>query len=108
MSHQVLGIRRDIQIGVTGLEEIIQNVQVILTTKVGSVPLDRDFGTSWTLVDLPQPRAQAELVAEIVEKVERYEPRVKVRRVDFIEYSRSDTAEGKLVPRLNIEILEAE
>lgn len=42
-------------------DEIIQNVQCILGTVKGSVPLNRDFGTSIDSVDLPQPMAMMQL-----------------------------------------------
>lgn len=85
----------------SSVAEIVQNVKTIVGTVVGTVPLDRDFGVDSSLVDLPMPVARAKLAAELIEKVERYEPRVKVRSVAF-----SGDADGRLTPRLEVDILE--
>ncbi|HID22654.1 MAG TPA: hypothetical protein EYP14_09665 [Planctomycetaceae bacterium] len=95
----------DLVIGAEGVAEIVQNVKTILATPVGSVPLDRDFGTSWMLVDQPTTRVQAELSAEIVEKVERYEPRVRVTEVSFVSLP-EEAREGRLIPRVRIALRE--
>ncbi len=95
----------DLEIGAEGVAEIVQNVKMILATPVGSVPLDRDFGTSWMLVDQPTSRVQAELSAEIVEKVERYEPRVRVTEVSFVRLP-EEAQEGRLIPRVRIALQE--
>lgn len=63
------------------LEEVLQNVRTILTTRKGSVPMDRAFGIDGDVVDLPSAVAQAKLASEIVATVSEYEPRAKVERV---------------------------
>lgn len=85
----------------SSVTEIVQNVKTIVSTAVGTVPLDRDFGVDSGLVDLPMPVARARLAAELIEKVKRYEPRVKVQRVTF-----SGDADGRLTPHLEVDILE--
>lgn len=81
------------------IEEILQNVNTILTTLEGSVPFDRDFGLSAELLDLPINEAESLYVVEVVTKVRKYEPRVAVEHVNF----RGD-AEGKLIPRVVLRI----
>lgn len=61
--------------------EILQNVKTILTTRKGSVPMDREFGIDGDIVDLPSAMAQARFTAEIVAAVSKYEPRARVSRV---------------------------
>jgi hypothetical protein len=95
---------REITIGAQGLEAIAQNVRMILTTPKGSVPLDRDFGVSWMVVDRPSPKARAELVAEIFDQVRRYEPRVRVTEIDWQETG-ADNMDGRLRPSVRLEIL---
>jgi len=95
----------EIKIGAEGIDEIIQNVRIILTTPVGTVPLDRDFGVSWMFIDQPTPKAIASAKSEIVEKVERYEPRVRVTEVSFVTTSQ-DAGEGRLFPRVRISLKE--
>jgi len=69
------------QLGLSGAEEILQNIRVILDTPKGSLPLDRDFGVDWSIVDSPTPFAIQKLKAKIVRAIEKYEPRVKVTKI---------------------------
>jgi len=88
-------------IGATGLEEIYQNVRTILATPKGSVPLDRDFGVDQTFLDQPTRAAMTMALPSIVEAVEKYEPRVKVTDVAWIE---SDAMDGRMIPQVRIRI----
>ena len=72
------------KIGLEGLDEIVQNVKVILNTPKGTVPLDRDFGVDWSIVDTPTTKTFQKLRVNIVKTVEKYEPRVKVKAVEII------------------------
>lgn len=84
-------------------EEVAQNVAVILATPKGSVPLDRDFGLSFAVVDTPAPRAKALMAVEIVRQVGRYEPRARVLAVDWQE-AEVDAMDGRLIPLVKIEV----
>lgn len=90
--------RAGIRIGATGLEGLAQEIRILLATRKGSVPLDRDFGLSWDYVDMPY------MVAEIGQQLERYVPRIRVRDISF---SSDDAADGRLIPRVTVEIREA-
>lgn len=81
-------------------EEVIQNIRTILTTRRGSVPLDRDFGLDTSIIDQPVNRIRALLTTDIIETVERYEPRAEVTAVDFS----GDGVEGVIVPRVKVVI----
>ena len=64
--------------------EIARNVRNILRTPVGSCPLYRDFGINTAVaVDRPADVAKNFLAVEIMEAVDRFEPRVRVFTVDF-------------------------
>ena len=65
----------------TVAEEIIQNERTLLTTRKGSVPMDRALGISADIVDMPIGAAQAKLSAEIVGAVNQYEPRAHIQRI---------------------------
>ncbi len=67
----------------TELEEIIQNVRTILSTPRGTVPLMRDFGVSWDVIDTLTPELEMKLKEEIFTQVERWEKRVKVRAISI-------------------------
>lgn len=86
-------------------DEIIQNVQCILGTVKGSVPLNRDFGTSIDSVDLPQPMAMMQLRIDIIEAIQKYEPRAIIRAIDF-ENETTAAADGILKPKITLEINE--
>ena len=62
--------RQIIQIGATGLAGLAQEIRMVLATRKGSVPLDRDFGLSWDHVDRPMGEAMQYMVAEIGQQLE--------------------------------------
>lgn len=84
-------------------EEILQNVRTILSTRVGTVPLHRDFGISWEHVDKPLPVAQALMRSAIIEAIEEFEPRATVDSVEF-EESIDDAMCGITRPRVIVSI----
>ena len=86
----------------TVVDEVIQNVRTILTTVKYSIPLDRDFGISGTVVDLPINVAKARMTSEIFQAIKRYEPRASVESIGF-----SGEETGKLIPSVEVEIYEA-
>ena len=83
--------------------EILQNVRTILLTRKGSVPLHRDLGLSWAYVDRPLSVAQMLMRSEIVEAVETYEPRAKVKSIEF-KGSQTDSIDGILRPVVTVSI----
>ena len=100
-----MSVPASVEIGATGLRGLAQEIRTALATRKGSVPLDRDFGLSWELIDLPLPESRPLLVAEIGRGLERCVPRIKVKSVTF----RTDTsgaADGKLTPVVTVEIRE--
>lgn len=63
------------------LEEIFQNVNTILGTYKFSVPLFREFGFAADFIDRPMSILHPLYVREVVETVEKYEPRIIVEEV---------------------------
>ena len=53
------------------------------------------------IVDRPTPRAIAEMQAELIQAIRRFEPRCRVKKVSF-----DGDIDGKLTARVRIEILE--
>ena len=86
----------------TLLEEIIQNINTILLTPKGSVPLDRNFGTSWQFLDRPTPIAESMIIADILEAITQYEPRIVINDITFI----TNDMTGVITPRLEVSIIE--
>ena len=85
--------------------EILQNVRTILNTRIGTVPLDREFGISWEHLDKPIHLAKTQMMVDIIDALEKHEPRVRVQEVRFDE---SDAAEGILKPVVIVAIGEDE
>lgn len=85
-------------------EEIIRNLRHLYSTRTGERPLDREFGLDIDLVGLPMDVAENEYAVEIVEKTERYEPRVEVEEVTFKQVSE----EGNLIPHIKVKKVDIE
>lgn len=81
--------------------EIAQNVRTVLSTSKYTVPLNRAFGLSNTLIDDAMPATKAKLTAEIIAAVQKYEPRVEVLKVTFT----GDAANGVLRPKVKVRII---
>ena len=80
--------------------EILQNVQTILMTLKKSVPMDREFGISGGILDLPIATAQAKFTSEIVAAVSKYEPRAQVLKISY----RGDGADGVLKTTVKVRV----
>ncbi len=93
----------DVDFAPEGVMEILQNVRTILATRKGSVPLDRDFGISWGNVDQSLPAAKMLMRSEVIDAIERHEPRAKVTSVDFAE-DVEGAMDGVLKPIVTVQI----
>ena len=67
----------------TTAEEVVQNVECIVASDVGTVPLARAFGTPQDVVDLPESVAGAVLRAAVFKAVRQYEPRAPLSAVNL-------------------------
>lgn len=102
MEVEVLATQKEINFAPANLvEEVAQNVRTICTTSKYSVPLDRLFGVNAVIVDRPTPRAIAEMQAELIQAIRRFEPRCRVKKVSF-----DGDIDGRLTAKVRIEILE--
>jgi len=86
-------------------EEIAQNIAILLTTVVGSVPLDRRLGLNAIFIDEPTPRGMMKLRIFTIETIQEYEPRVEVMELDFAPRT-NDALDGRLYPRAVVRILD--
>ena len=83
------------------VNSVLQNIAVILTTPLGSVPLYRDFGLDMSFVDKPRPVAEVLMVAPVREAIHRWEPRATILNV----FPGSDPSQpGTLIPTVEVEI----
>jgi phage baseplate assembly protein W len=91
----------DIDFGAIGKNEIFQNIKYIVLTEYFSVPLDREFGMDYSMVDKPMAIAEAVLSQEVAMKIALYEPRAQFREISFVR----DEMIGKLSPTVRIVFL---
>lgn len=84
----------------TRVEEIEQNVNCIIDTVMGTVPLYRTFGLD-TPQDVPVPFLESQLTIRVTEAIQEYEPRVEVTKV-IVETGEN----GKASPRVEYNIVE--
>lgn len=103
--YEVLGSREPIVIGATGLTAICQNIRMIILTLSWSVPLDRAFAHDGRMVDSPAPNATARLTGQLIDAIEKYEPRVEVESVEFVYHDQAgQLQEGRLTPRVKFKL----
>lgn len=67
------------------VQEVLQNVAIILATKVGSCPMYRQFGIEYDFLDRPIIAARPMLLAAIRDGVEQFEPRAEVIGIEMVE-----------------------
>jgi phage baseplate assembly protein W len=86
------------------VEEVLQNVRILIMTVKYSVPLDRDIGIDAMYLDRPAPDAMARLRVQIAEEIRKYEPRAKVKIIEFKQYADDAALSGQFYPVLQVEI----
>jgi hypothetical protein len=62
-------------------ENLRKQLNLLMTTPVGTVVLDRDFGIDTSFLDQAVPAAQSELAAELAVKIEKYIPELTLKEV---------------------------
>lgn len=78
-------------------QDVVLCLETLLSTRAGSQPLDREFGIDYEgIVGYPEPTARNMLSVEIIDKVNRYEPRAEVDNVSF-----SLGMDGQMVPHIH-------
>lgn len=85
----------------TEAEEIEQNLLVILSSVEGTIPLARGLGISSRFMHSPiaADGIQALMIVDIMEKIQRYEPRAEFISAEFEE----DHENGTLMPIVEVE-----
>nr|DAO63752.1 MAG TPA: baseplate assembly protein [Caudoviricetes sp.] len=86
------------------LNDINECVSNLLSTIAGEQGLDRNFGIETReIMDVPTEEAENLITLEIIEKIDKYEPRVEVDDIEF-EYN----GEGKMIPKVYFKKREAD
>lgn len=80
-----------------GVAEIDRQLALLLSTRVGTIPLDREFGLDFSFLDMPTETAKSLYTAEVTKKVAKFIPGVRVAKIEW------DAAEmGAIKPRVVI------
>jgi len=72
-----------LDLGATGLNEVLQNVRIIINTRIGTVMLDRRFGLNFSFLDAPMNKAQLIIVQQMCLGLTLFEPRVTFTGIQF-------------------------
>lgn len=97
------GMNRETGKEISGIDHLRQSIEDILTTPVGTRVMRRDYGSRiFTLTDRPMNRAWlARLYAATAEAIDRWEPRIKVKRVRLMSADQGHVSleiEGTYMP----------
>lgn len=79
------------------LADLNRKITLLMTTPVGSIPLDREFGIDWSFIDTPTETAKSLFTAEVVGKIQKFMPEIRIEAVDWIV---DDS--GNLIPKVVI------
>lgn len=79
------------------IEEYRRQVSLLLSTPVGTMPLDREFGVDMDFLDMPSETAKSLYTAEITEKIARFIPELRVESVSW-----AASPAGTLIPKVVI------
>lgn len=80
-----------------GTRSLDRQLALLLSTREGSIPLDREFGLDLNFVDKPTAAVKSLYTAEVTKKVAKFIPSVRVLEVVW-----TGTAEGQLKPKVVI------
>jgi phage baseplate assembly protein W len=97
---KIESLSANVTYGLIGVPEVMQNVRTILTTRRGTVPLDRDFGISFDFLDSPINITQAKAEQEIFLQLKKYEPRAILKQIMW----EKDVLSGQILPSVKVEV----
>jgi len=103
VTYEVIGRKRKINFGATGVDEVLQNVAMILQTPKMTVPLRRSWFIDYSLLDKPIEVAQAQLASEVFQAIRKYEPRATITGIRFIQ-DNEQNMEGWIIPAVSVEV----
>ena len=79
------------------MAELDRQLALLLSTREGTMPLDREFGLNMDFVDMPPEVAKSLYVAEITKKTAQFIPEVRVQEVAW-----GAGAQGNLIAKVVI------
>lgn len=79
------------------LAALDREIKLLLSTREGTMPLDRGFGINMDFLDMPQEVAKSLYAAEVTKKIPYFIPSIRVQEVIW-----NGMESGKLFPRVVI------
>ena len=79
------------------MAELDRKLDLLYSTREGTMPLDREFGLNMDFVDMPPEAAKSLYTAEVTEKVAKFIPTVRVQEVTW-----GAGAQGNLIAKVVI------
>lgn len=80
-------------------ERLRQEIELLLSTRAGSVPIDRDYGIDWQCLDAPPEVGESLFYQELLQKTEKYVPDIRIKGVDFVH----NQEKGEMAVKINCE-----
>lgn len=77
-------------------ETLRQELNMLLSTRAGSVPVIRDYGMSWQCLDAPPEVAESLFYQELLQKTEKYVPDIKIVEIEFVHNPENGEATAKI------------
>lgn len=78
--------------------DIIDSLKLLITTPMGTVALDRDYGLNIDFIDLPLHLAKQNFSTQLITKIRKYEPRITVKKIEFTTVPQN----GQVIPKITI------
>lgn len=78
-----------------GEEKLSQELKMLLATRAGCVPVERDYGISWSCLDAPPDVAENLFYQELLVKTEKYIPDIRIKNISF-DYSATGETLAKI------------
>lgn len=85
------------------MADAIKCLENILSIPEGSIPLNRGIGLSWASLSSVPEDIENDYATELMEKVEEYEPRVRVTDVQF-----THSESGRTSASIQVEMVESD
>ncbi len=80
-------------------EDLYKQLNNLLSTRKGTIPINRDFGIDWNVLSQPLDEAESSFVVELMEQIEAYIPELKASEIEFAV----EPENGKIIPTITIE-----
>lgn len=81
----IVSSNSNVNLNASGDDLILQNGANILRTLQGECGLLREMGINGDFIDKPIHKIEAKLYKNIVEQFAKYEPRLKIKEIEFIK-----------------------